>query len=95
MVVLPEGGFDIGSPADEPGRWEAEGPQSRIHIRQFAVGKFHVRRGEWAAFVAATHRETKGGCSWSGLPSRWKIGRRSARTLLARIRKILLKLRAC
>ena len=69
MVVLPEGGFDIGSPADEPGRWEAEGPQSRIHIRQFAVGKFHVRRGEWAAFVAATHRETKGGCSWSGLPS--------------------------
>lgn len=69
MVVVPEGDFEMGSPASEPGRWEAEGPQRRVHIQQFAVGKFHVTRGEWAAFVSATSRETTGGCAWSGLPS--------------------------
>ena len=69
MVVLPEGDFDIGSPANEPGRWEAEGPQRQVHIQRFAIGKFHVTRGEWAAFVSATHRETTGGCAWSGLPT--------------------------
>lgn len=68
MVVVPAGDFTMGSPASEQGRYDEEGPQRRVHIRQFAAGKFHVTRGQWAAFVSATKRGTSGGCAWSGLP---------------------------
>ena len=74
MVVIPGGSFLIGSPSDEPGRdslspeipWE--GPRKLVTIRSFAVGKFIITRGQWAAFVADTHRPTVGGCSWAMLP---------------------------
>ena len=69
MVVLPAGEFEMGSPPSEQGRWEAEGPQRRVHISAFAAGKFHVTRGQWAAFVTTTGRATTGGCAWSGLPT--------------------------
>jgi formylglycine-generating enzyme required for sulfatase activity len=69
MVVLPAGDFDMGAPASEPGRYDEEGPQRRVHIRQLAVGRFHVTRGQWATFVSATNRDTSGGCAWSGLSS--------------------------
>jgi formylglycine-generating enzyme required for sulfatase activity len=66
MVVLPAGSFTMGSPDDEPGRYDREGPLRRVSIRQFAVGKVDVTRGQWAAFVSATNRETRGGCFWTG-----------------------------
>lgn len=56
MIPVPAGTFTMGSPADEPGRFDDEGPQRRLHIRRFAVGKFPVTRGEWAAFVHDTKR---------------------------------------
>jgi Uncharacterized conserved protein len=68
LVVIPAGTFIMGSPANEPGRYDEEGPQRRVHINRVAVGKFDVTRGEWAAFASATDRETVGGCTWSGLP---------------------------
>jgi formylglycine-generating enzyme required for sulfatase activity len=68
MVVIPAGDFPMGSPASEPGRYDEEGPQRRVHVPQFAAGKFHVTRGQWAAFVSATNRSISGGCAWSGLP---------------------------
>lgn len=68
LVVIPAGDFTMGSPANEPGRYDEEGPQRKVHINQMAVGKFDVTRGEWAAFASATSRETVGGCTWSGLP---------------------------
>jgi formylglycine-generating enzyme required for sulfatase activity len=67
MVVVPAGDFMMGSPASEQGRFDEEGPQRRVHIRKLAVGKFHVTRGQWAAFVSATNRSTTGGCAWSGV----------------------------
>ena len=39
-----------------------------MHVASFAAGKFHVTRGQWAAFVAASGHGVTGGCSWSGLP---------------------------
>jgi formylglycine-generating enzyme required for sulfatase activity len=68
MVVIPAGSFTMGSPANEAGRDDAEGPQRRVSIRQFAAGKFDVTRGQWAAFVSATNRETPWGCAWTGRP---------------------------
>ncbi len=58
----------MGSPATEPGRYDEEGPQRIVHIGRVAVGKFDVTRGQWAAFVSAMHRQTRGGCTWSSLP---------------------------
>lgn len=55
MVVIPSGSFFMGSPNDEAGRSDAEGPVHRVKIAApFALGKTHVTRGQFAAFVAAT-----------------------------------------
>jgi formylglycine-generating enzyme required for sulfatase activity len=52
MVVVPSGSFMMGSPAGEAGRLVSEGPQRLVSIaRPFAVGKFEVTRGEFAAFA--------------------------------------------
>ncbi len=65
MVVIPAGVFSIGSPRDEPGRSDEEGPQREVRIGRFAVGKYHVTRGQWAAFTRATDRATEPGCHWT------------------------------
>ncbi len=72
MVVMPGGSFLMGSPANEAGRDESEGPQRKVHIREFAAGKYDVTRGQWAAFASATNRPTEGGCAWAG-PSNEKL----------------------
>ena len=68
MVAIPAGDFVMGSPSSEPGRSNEEGPQRRVHVRQFAAGKFAVTRGQWAKFVSAEQIGTGDGCAWSGLP---------------------------
>lgn len=69
MVKIPAGKLNMGSPDSEPGRDPIEGPQHRVSVRSFAIGRYDVSRGEWARFVAATRRTTIDGCQWSG-PSR-------------------------
>jgi len=54
MVVIPEGDFIMGSPDDEPGRFSDEGPQRKVSIGRFAVGKFEITHQEWARCVALT-----------------------------------------
>ncbi len=66
MVVVPGGHFTMGAPANEVGRDEIEGPLRTVNVGQFAVGKFDVTRGQWAAFASSTHRDTVGGCAWAG-----------------------------
>ncbi len=51
MVVVPAGKLMIGSPENEPGRTDVEGPQKEVGIKRFAAGKYDVTRGEWTAFV--------------------------------------------
>ncbi len=58
MVVIPAGQFIMGSPANEEGRYDREGPQHRVTIGQpFAVGKYEIMFQEWDACVA------DGGCN--------------------------------
>jgi formylglycine-generating enzyme required for sulfatase activity len=66
MIVIPGRAFLMGSPASEQGRDAIEGPQRKVRIHRFAAGKYDVTRGEWRAFVAATHRPTISGCQWVG-----------------------------
>jgi formylglycine-generating enzyme required for sulfatase activity len=53
MVVIPAGTFTMGSPPDEPGREPDEGPQHRVTIAPFAMGKTEVTFAQWDACVAA------------------------------------------
>ena len=57
MVAIPAGSFVMGSPTDEPGRYDDEGPAHEVTIAEpFAIGVREVTFEEWDACVAA------GGC---------------------------------
>ena len=63
MVVLPAGSFLLGSPEDEPGRRDDEGPRRRVVIpAPLAVGRYEVSRGEYEAFLRATGHPVGVGC---------------------------------
>jgi formylglycine-generating enzyme required for sulfatase activity len=52
MIVVSAGKFIMGSPKNEAGRWDNEGPQREVMItKPFAVGKFTVTFDEWDACV--------------------------------------------
>ena len=51
MVVVPEGKFMMGSPANEKGRFDNEGPQHEMLVSHpFAIGKFPVTMGQLRAW---------------------------------------------
>jgi formylglycine-generating enzyme required for sulfatase activity len=55
MVVIPPGRFRMGSPSNEAGRTDDEGPLHEVHIGYaFAVGKYPITRGEWRQYVVDT-----------------------------------------
>jgi formylglycine-generating enzyme required for sulfatase activity len=55
MVVVPAGSFTMGSPSGKKERNSDEGPQHVVTIgKPFAVGKLHVTRDQFAAFVTET-----------------------------------------
>jgi len=62
MVVLQGGTFDMGSAAGEMGRDIHEGPVHHVQIASFALGKTHVTRGQFAAFVNETGYAAKSNC---------------------------------
>lgn len=57
MVVVPEGTFMMGSPQDEPQRYNDEGQVQVSIATPFAVGKYAVSFDEWDAC------STEGGCN--------------------------------
>ncbi|MBT4095308.1 MAG: formylglycine-generating enzyme family protein [Nitrospinaceae bacterium] len=68
--MLPAGTFMMGSPESEEDRKEWEGPVHQVTVRQpFAIGKYEVTRGQYAAFVNATGRKSDGCFFWDG---EWK-----------------------
>ena len=66
MVVLPTGALMIGSPTDEDGRLENEGPRRRVIIpNPIAVGRYEVTFEDWDACVQ------DGGCSHQPSDQGW------------------------
>jgi len=47
MVLIPAGNFLMGSPEDEPERLDREGPQHRVEVPTFCMGKYPVTQAEW------------------------------------------------
>lgn len=63
MVVVPSGRFRMGSPDDEAGRDEDEGPRRTVRIdAPFAVGMVEVTRAQFGAFVDETGWDTGSAC---------------------------------
>ena len=54
MVGIPAGRFLMGSPANEAGRFDNEGPQHIVSVRAFALGKFDVTSEQFRSFLEAT-----------------------------------------
>jgi formylglycine-generating enzyme required for sulfatase activity len=51
MVPIPGGEFVMGSPESEPGRKSDEGPQIRVAVEPFWMGKFEVTWNEYELFM--------------------------------------------
>ncbi|MGZ8214111.1 MAG: SUMF1/EgtB/PvdO family nonheme iron enzyme [Methylosarcina sp.] len=51
MIDIPAGHFMMGSPEDEPGRTEKEGPQHEVHISRFKLGKFEITFDQYDVFA--------------------------------------------
>lgn len=51
MVLVPAGSFIMGSPDNEEGHLSNEGPQHRVRLRSFAVGKFEITFNQWQVCV--------------------------------------------
>ena len=70
MVVIPSGSFMMGSPESEAKSISYERPVHRVSVSQpFAIGKYEVTRGQYAAFANATSRKSKGCWYYDGA---WK-----------------------
>ncbi len=88
IVMMPAGTFLMGStPAENeregvpPGSREYAMPQHRVTLAApFALGKYPVTRGEFAAFVAATGHQTGTSCVIGAWGDKWQdTGNRSWR----------------
>ena len=51
MILVPGGIFKMGSPEDEPGREESEGPQHFVTVPTLFMGRYPVTQAQWR-FVA-------------------------------------------
>ena len=68
MVVVPAGSFMMGSPENEAGRDNNEGPQRLVTIATpFAIAKYEIRAEEWSACVAHS------GCNETVMNPMWGI----------------------
>jgi len=51
MIATPGGGFNMGSPTSEADRTAAEGPQTRVTVDPFWIGKFEVTWDEYEPYM--------------------------------------------
>jgi formylglycine-generating enzyme required for sulfatase activity len=72
LVIVPAGTFMMGSPNNERARDANEGPQRRVTIKAFALGKFEVTVDQFAAFVEETGHDMGTSCDiW--LDGKWDL----------------------
>ncbi|WP_243725231.1 formylglycine-generating enzyme family protein [Candidatus Thiosymbion oneisti] len=64
MVSLPGGSFLMGSPKGEPERDGDEGPQRRVTVRPFAIGRTEARFADYDRFAEATGRKKPDDEGW-------------------------------
>ena len=72
MVVVPGGGFTMGSPEGEAGRNDDEGPQRRVTIEKFALARTEVTVGSYRRFLEESGHKPDPGCwQWDIEKGEW------------------------
>ena len=66
MVAIKGGTFLMGSPDDEDDRIEDEGPQKKIAIKPFSMGKYPVTVAQFGEFIKATKYKPTDECDTEG-----------------------------
>ena len=61
MVALKGGEFSMGSPDSEAGRQDIEGPQKRVKVSPFWIGKYEVTWDEYEPFMITRVERFKNG----------------------------------
>jgi formylglycine-generating enzyme required for sulfatase activity len=60
-ALIPEGSFWMGSPLDEEGRSDDEGPQHEVEIsKAFCIGKHQVTQRQWQAVMGSNPSKLRG-----------------------------------
>ena len=68
FVPIPAGEFDMGSPPDEEGRYDDEGPVHHVNIEKaFYMGRYEVTQKQWRAIMGNNPSHFKG----DDLPVEW------------------------
>jgi formylglycine-generating enzyme required for sulfatase activity len=59
LVAIPSGEFLMGSPKDESGRYENEGPQHTVKVSPFFISQHPVTQAQWRAIATRTDLKAK------------------------------------
>jgi formylglycine-generating enzyme required for sulfatase activity len=59
MVAIPEGQFQMGSPQNEPERFEDESPQHLVSVPAFFMGKYPVTQAQWQVVAGLPQMQRK------------------------------------
>jgi len=62
MTAVPGGSFEMGSPKDESGRFDNEGPVHHVAVQSFFISRAPITRAEFSAFVKDSGYDAGGGC---------------------------------
>ncbi|MGB3312302.1 MAG: formylglycine-generating enzyme family protein [Nodosilinea sp.] len=54
LLLIPGGTFTMGSPPDELGRYNDEGPQHEVTVPTFLMGRYPVTQAQWRAVATRT-----------------------------------------
>ncbi|MEM9484170.1 MAG: formylglycine-generating enzyme family protein [Cyanobacteria bacterium P01_F01_bin.116] len=65
MVKIPAGTFTMGSPDDEPERFDREGPQHDVMFKEYFMGQYPVTQAQWQFVASLTQVE----CALEAHPS--------------------------
>ncbi len=64
MLHIPTGRFLMGSPADEPGRYDDERPHHEVRLDEFFLSQTPITQAQWRAVAQWQRREHEDGELW-------------------------------
>jgi formylglycine-generating enzyme required for sulfatase activity len=64
MLHIPAGRFLMGSPAEEEGRYDDEGPQHEVELREFFLSQTPITQAQWRAVAEWTRQEHEDADLW-------------------------------
>ncbi len=62
LMLLPGGSFRMGSPADEPNRFDDEGPQHEVTVSPFFLCRTEITQENWEAVMGDNPTNCDSGC---------------------------------